>query len=348
MAAREPKSQSLHDPRLASLIIESATEYAIFTMDFAGTITAWSHGAERVLGYTAAEAAGMNASALFPPTDVAAEAIRQDIAKARAEGWTEDRRWQVRKGGEWFWANGVTSLIRDPGLPGVLKIMRDETRAKLAEEQRVMLLNELNHRIKNMLATVQSIAEQTLRAEAVEPSAREVLAHRLVALAEAHDVLMAENWAGADLRTIVTTALCAHRHGKEPRIALDGPPIRLSPNQAVTVTLALHELATNAIKYGALKSQSGRVQLTWTLSHDTADERYMTLLWAENGGPTVAPPARKGFGSRLIERLFNEHVGGRAHFEYRPEGLRCDLELRLSATESVPILDLRVVAEAGD
>lgn len=154
------------DPTLAQAIVANALAYAIFTLDFEGTILSWSPGAEEVVGYTAQEAVGVSFSTIFVAADRVAGADRQELETAIAEGRAEDTRWHLRKDGERFWANGVT--MRLAGQSVLLKVMRDETRAKLAEDQRVLLLNELNHRIKNTLATVQSIVDQSLRAAQVE------------------------------------------------------------------------------------------------------------------------------------------------------------------------------------
>jgi PAS domain S-box-containing protein len=330
--------QTLNNPALASLIVENALDYAIFTLDFEGRITSWSPGAERILGYADAEIVGLNMSVMFLPSDLAAGADRRELQTAIEAGRAEDTRWHRRKNGERFWANGVTMRVR--GAPGLLKILRDETRAKLAEDQRVLLLNELNHRIKNTLATVQSIAEQTLRAGDVERGTREALTERLIALSHAHDMLVAQNWAGADLRTIIEQALAPHAHPGYRAFEIDGPPTRLSPQQAVAMSLALHELATNAAKYGALSTPNGRVSVTWNLFYDGKGARHMTLLWQETGGPAVVTPRRSGFGSRLIARSFGQESGGEAAIEYLPDGVRCTINLPLSGPEEIPMLDV--------
>ncbi len=338
------RSEILQDPRLARLIIENAVEYAIFTLDFDGRITSWSRGAEAILGYSPDEAVGMSASALFTASDRSAGIDRSELERARTLGRAEDSRWHVRKNGERFWANGVAILLDDPELSGLLKILRDETPQKLAEDQRVLLLNELNHRIKNTLATVQSIADQTLRAGDVATTTRRNLTSRLIALSEAHNLLVAENWAGADLLAIVERALAPHRHHETPRFKVDGPTIRLSPQRAVALSLVLHELATNALKYGALSTEAGSIEVTWNLSHDRLGGRHMTLLWREHGGPTVTEPRHRGFGSRLIERTVAQENGGRAQLEYRAEGLCCSIQLPLSSAEEIPMLDLKANA----
>lgn len=344
MTLQPPRRIDIRDNRLAAAIIEHAVEYAILTMEFDGTITSWSPGAERMTGYAEAEIVGSNFSLLFTPSDRSAGEDKIERATTLRDGRAEDSRRHVSKDGSRFWANGMTMLMRDPDLTCLLKVMRDETPAKRADEQRVLLLNELNHRINNTLATVQSIAEQTLRGREVSSETRGDLAGRLLTLSEAHRVLVDENWAGADLHTIVRKALAPHAGG-DGRIVFDGPDVRLSPPQAVSMALALHELATNALKYGSLTSPEGTVRIDWNLAHDGAGGRHLTFLWEEQGGPAVATPTRRGFGTRLLARTFAEENGGRAEVQYNPSGLRCLIHLPLSACEEALVLDLS--AEAG-
>lgn len=323
-------------PWLAAVIVENATEYAILTLDRGGRITSWSPGAEHILGYAAQEALGQDFGILFLDADRAANAPAAELKRALEEGRAEDTRWHRRKDGQIFWANGMTMRVRAGD--ALVKVMRDETAAKLAEDQRVLLLNELNHRIKNTLATVQAIVEQTLRGSQAAAAVRESLIDRLVALSEAHNVLVDESWAGADLMAIVRRALGPH-DVDNARFTLEGPAVRLSPQQAVSMSLVLHELATNALKYGALSVAGGRVSITWNIAHSSHGVRHLTLLWRESGGPAVTQPSRQGFGTRLIERSFASG-GGRAELVFDPEGLRWILETPLSAAEEIPMLPI--------
>jgi PAS domain S-box-containing protein len=323
------------NPALARQIVENATDYAIFTLDADGLITSWSPGAERILGYSEQEALGMDFRLLFLEADRAASTPSAELDRALKIGRAEDTRWHVRKDGQRFWANGVTMRLQDE--PGLLKVMRDETPSKVAEDQRVLLLNELNHRLKNTLVTVQSIVDHTLRSEQASPATRRVLTERLIALSEAHDVLVEQNWAGADLQVIVERAISPYEHG-EPRFEVDGPAVRLSPQQAVSMSLALHELCTNAIKYGALSAVGGKVSISWNIEYGGDGARAMTLLWRESGGPPVTPPTRKGFGTRLIGRSFGAENHGRAHLEYAAEGLTCIIQMALTGPDGAPML----------
>src|ERR1700712_5158696 len=150
MALQEPQGPSPAS-RIAQLIIEHARDYAFMTVDQDGCITSWSRGAERILGYSASEAFGMNFAAIYTPSDIAAGEDRLELEAALRVGRHEDSRWHLRKSGERFWANGVIMAFHDTDASGLIKIIRDETPTKLADEQRILLLNELNHRINNTL-----------------------------------------------------------------------------------------------------------------------------------------------------------------------------------------------------
>lgn len=313
---------------VAELIIDHARDYAIFTMDRGGRITTWSSGAARVTGYPSAEAIGMNFAVFFTPSDRSTGQPELELDKAWREGRAEDTRWHIRKDGERFWANGVTSCFTDGPVEGLVKVMRDETRNRLADEQRVLLLNELNHRINNTLTTVQSLVEQTLRATDTDRRVREDLTARLLALSAAHKLLVDQNWAGADLQTIVEDALAPYQTGDHSRLRTDGPDVRLSPQQAVSMALVLHELTTNAVKYGALSVPLGVVEASWNLHYDERGARHMTFLWEERGGPRVVSPQRRGFGSRLIARSFGD-TGGDASITYAAAGVSCSVRLPL-------------------
>ena len=194
-----------------------------------------------------------------------------------------------------------------------------------AEQHQLLLINELNHRVKNTLASVQAIAFQTLRGEASLAEARARFEARLMALSGAHDLLTEENWGGASLERVVNDAI-EHLAGEAGRFAVEGEPLRLAPRAALALTMALHELGTNAAKYGALSVDGGRVSIDWTRSGDR-----LRLHWRETGGPPVVPPTRRGFGSRLIERGLAADLGGAASLHFDPAGLRCDIEASLAA-----------------
>lgn len=185
-----------------------------------------------------------------------------------------------------------------------------------------LMVNELNHRVKNTLATVQSIAEQTFRNSADTAEAARKFDERLRALGNVYDLLSGERWANADLRKIVHDAIEPFAAGGTHRVSFSGPEIRLAPRPALMVSLVLHELATNATKYGALSVPAGQVSVTWM----EAGPDRMRLVWREQGGPPAQPPERRGFGTRLIEQGFPAQLGGSANIDFRGDGIVCTLE----------------------
>jgi two-component sensor histidine kinase len=193
-----------------------------------------------------------------------------------------------------------------------------------AEHQR-LLINELNHRVKNTLTTVQSLAAQTLRTAKTTEEAQEALETRLLALSRAHDVLTRENWEGANLAEVVAQALEPYRNRGENRIRVTGPNVRLTPGMALALAMALHELATNAVKYGALSNNTGIVEITWKIANSATPGR-LALRWAEMDGPPVKVPRQRGFGSRLIERSLAQDLDGNVEIEFAPKGVICTVD----------------------
>ncbi|MDY6922421.1 MAG: HWE histidine kinase domain-containing protein [Pseudomonadota bacterium] len=335
----------LDDQTLARLLIDNVRSHAIISLGDDGCVTGWSAGAEAITGFQRDEILGRHVRELFTEADRAAQMPELEIATAIEQGKAEDSRWHPRRDGTLFWANGATVHLREHN--ALVKIFRDETAAKQADEHRVLLLNELNHRVKNTLATVQSVADHTLRLAEVSKAVRADLAERLIALSRAHNVLVEENWAGANLNALIGEVLAPYERQPSP-FELSGPPIRLHPSQAVAVSLACHELATNAAKYGALSSPGGRVKVAWNLAHNGQGERFMSLLWEETGGPPVEPPTRTGFGTRLINQTFAGEAGGRAEITYAREGIRCAMALALLDEAPQGDRDVDQVAASAD
>jgi PAS domain S-box-containing protein len=201
---------------------------------------------------------------------------------------------------------------------GVAITLTDITDRKSADARQRLLVNELNHRVKNTLATVQAIAAQSLRGPDVSAEARERFTARLLALARANDVLVQDAWTGASLASVA--AEMAGPHGGAERIAVGGPAVLLSPQSATAMALGLHELATNAAKYGALSTPEGRVSLSWTLEGEGLARR-LRLTWRETGGPEIRTPGPPGFGSRLIERGLASELRANVRLMYEPSGL---------------------------
>lgn len=210
---------------------------------------------------------------------------------------------------------------------------RTNDELKAAEGQQLLLNEELSHRLKNVLAVVQSVVSQTLRQASDLPTANKALSARLVALGDAITVLTANSWASADITAMIVKVLGPHAEIGS-RIKVAGPPLTLNPRGALAFALALHELATNAAKYGALSNETGHVELKWSIDRHFGDPK-LRLLWDEIGGPPVTPPMRRGFGSRMIERSLKSYFRGEAKLEYLPEGLRFEVECELEAAGMV-------------
>lgn len=218
-----------------------------------------------------------------------------------------------------------------PTETGLSVYFRDITERKEAEERQQMLVNELNHRVKNALATVQAIAAHTLNVAEVPAEVRERFTSRLMALAKANDLLVAETWQGAALRAIAEQV--ASPHAGAERFTIEGPDVQLTPKAATAMALALHELATNAAKYGALSVPDGRVELRWSVE-GAGDDRRFHLTWRETGGPSPQKPVHIGFGTRLIERGLRNELRADVQLDYVAEGLICTLTAPLAETEA--------------
>jgi PAS domain S-box-containing protein len=221
----------------------------------------------------------------------------------------------------WTFSRAVPLLDAKGELAEWFGMASDVTERRQAEQHREMLMAELDHRVKNTLATVQSLAASTLRSD----ERQKALSGRLAALAHAHNLLAESKWEGAGLAGIVETALAPYRG---ERVALAGADVRLGPRAAQTLSMTLHELATNAAKYGALSSPRGRLDVSWEVA-GPAEARRLVLNWVEAGGPSVTKPSRTGFGSKLIELGVAHELRGETELEYRPEGLRCKLTIPL-------------------
>jgi two-component sensor histidine kinase len=209
---------------------------------------------------------------------------------------------------------------------GLGVVFRDTTDRHVAEVQRDLLVKELEHRVKNTLTIVQSIAAQTFRHSNVDPAVQRAFEGRLITLSNVHAVLTQHSWDSAELHEVVHSALRAHGVPGEQHFTIDGPELRLSPQSAVAVSMAVHELATNAMKYGALSTAAGHVDVGWSV----VGGRFR-WSWRERGGPKVKVPRRKGFGSRMIERALALQLSGKVAIEYAAKGVVCTIDAPVEA-----------------
>lgn len=231
---------------------------------------------------------------------------------------------------------GTKAPMRDARgeIVGVVGVSRDMTERNRQQRHLRLMVDELNHRVKNTLAIVQSIAHQTFRGTAAATGALPTFEDRLAALAKAHGLLTRESWESVDLGELIGEAVHGHI-GQGERFTIGGPAVRLAPKTAVTIAMALHELSTNAAKYGALSVDGGRITIDWSVSReDGVPLPALCLCWRESGGPRVIAPTRRGFGSRMIERALAAELHGKVTLDFRPEGVVCTIEAPLEPLPS--------------
>jgi PAS domain S-box-containing protein len=306
--------------RWLASIVESSDD-AIVSKNLDGVITSWNRGAERVFGYAAEEAIGQPITLVIPQD-------RQDEERMiltrirRGERIDHFETIRQRKHGSLIVVSLTVSPVKNAEgkIVGASKIARDITEQKRNQEQIAILAREAEHRSKNLLATVQ--ATINLSQSDTPEGLKHAIEGRIRALANVHSLFVETRWIGAELSAIATQELAPYFETDETRVQIDGPQVLLEPNAAQAIAVALHELATNAAKYGALSVAKGQVDLKW--SHE-ADERLI-LRWTEIGGPAVQPPARQGFGARVVERMIGQ-LKGKARFDWRPQGLVCEITL---------------------
>ncbi len=290
---------------------------------------------EAICGITGYSREELLASVLFRFThpddaDSDREAFRKQVA-GNLEFYSVDKRF-MRKDGRTIWVSVRSSPVR--GAQGrllyVVRVVQDITEAKLAERRQRLLIDELNHRVKNTLATVQSLAAQTARRAASPREFSESFEGRLIALSKAHDQLTMHHWEAADLRKLLSAGLAPYGAGPG-RVVLRGEDVMLSPRAVLTLAMAFHELITNAAKFGALSVSAGCVEIHWQPANDEQGRGMLRIDWQERGGPAVSAPARRGFGSRLIEASIGAELGGSARLVFDPQGLRCEMAIPQAA-----------------
>jgi PAS domain S-box-containing protein len=318
---RELRRQLARQKRMFDLAM-TASHMGTWRYTLADNICVYDENAQRLYGLTEArflhDEEGVKSK--FHPDDLELMWSRVTSALDPRSDGRYDVEYRVKQlDGSWRWLSawGLVEFEgdgRERKPVAITGASRDLTERKQAEELERLLLDESNHRIKNALATVQAVTVLTLRAARDLPSAREALDRRLHSMAQAHDLLTSRAWSGADLADVVRRALDPFTLAQ---VKMSGPAIAVSPKHVLALSLALHELATNATKYGALSCPEGRVSVQWDV-----EESKFRLEWQESGGPPVAPPVQKGFGSRLLEELVIRDLGGHAKLDYDGAGVR--------------------------
>jgi PAS domain S-box-containing protein len=334
IAALEAENQTLRaEAERLGRLVDSAAEYAIVTLDLEGRITGWNEGARAILGYGHAEILGRSGEVFFPAEDRAEGVFVAELCRAMENGRATNERWHIRRDGSRFWASGymMPLLDKDGQAEGFLNVLRDNTAIRAEEERRALLLAEMGHRMKNVLAIVQAVSTETLRNAGVPRPVQETLEKRLAALARSHELLTQGGWESASLVEVVRRALAPY--GASDRVEAEGPPARLAADGVEMLNLAFHELATNAAKHGALSVPEGRVRVFWALRRTGRGTRLVEIEWREQGGPPVTPPRHRGFGSRLLEHGLAQKLGGTVKLDFQPDGLRCHICLPVAVGE---------------
>jgi PAS domain S-box-containing protein len=280
-----------------------------------------------ITGYSRDELLSVRLFAHTHPDD--AEPDRQAFRKQVAgelEFYSVEKRF-VRKDGRVIWMSVSSSPVRDAEgrLLYLVRVVQDITERKAAEQRNRLLIDELNHRVKNTLATVQSLASQTARGAPTPEEFRERFEGRLIALSKAHDQLTQHHWESADLRALLSASLAPYAGAAPKRVVLRGEDVVLRPRAVLTLAMAFHELTTNAAKYGALSAPGGAIEIRWRPERQQGDERrWLRIDWVEQGGPPVTEPQQRGFGTKLIEGGVAAELGGRVALQFAAEGLRCE------------------------
>jgi PAS domain S-box-containing protein len=308
--------------RLAAIV--QFSNDAIVGRDLDGIVTTWNGGAERIFGYLAEEIIGKPITILMPPDCQNEEkAIIERIRRGESlEHYETVRRC---KNGGLIDISLTISPIRDAQgkIIGASKIARDVTEHKRSQAQIVNLAREAEHRTKNILATV--LATVRLSKSDTSDGLKQLIEGRIHALAKVNTLFVESRWVGAELHRLATQELLAYGGEREARVRIDGAPVMLEPSTAQAIAISLHELATNAAKYGSLSAAGGHVEISWSL---TADRR-LSLRWIESGGPAATPPTHRGFGTRIMENIIGQ-LRGEVRFDWRDQGLACEIAMPLA------------------
>ena len=307
--------------RWIGAVVESSDD-AIVSKNLDGIITSWNRGAERLFNYTAEEAIGQPITIIIPQDRLDEE--RMILTRIRrGEQIDHFETVRQRKHGGLISISLTVSPVKNAvgKIVGASKIARDVTEQKRNQEHISVLAREAEHRSKNLLSNVQAIVN--LSQSDTSEGLKRVIGGRIRAMSNVHSLFVETRWIGAELSAIATQELAPYLDEHDARVRMEGPETLLKPDVAQAVAVILHELATNASKYGALSDATGQIKLTW--SH--AEDGQLTLRWTELGGPTVTVPERQGFGSRLIERTISQ-LGGKARFDWPSEGLVCEIALQ--------------------
>jgi PAS domain S-box-containing protein len=335
-------AHEVHAARLAAIVATSDDAIVSKTLD--GWVTSWNAAAARLFGFTAEEMVGQSIKRIIPP-ELHSEEDRILAQLRRGEHIDHYETVRVAKDGRRIDVSLCVSPLRDKTgrVIGASKIARDITERKQAEMLQRLLVQELNHRVKNTLATIQAIANQSMRRARSPAEFVRGFSGRVQALARTHDLLTQTRLQGAEIMDLVRDQVLLGGP-EDKRVHLGGPTLMLDAQAAMNLALVVHELATNARKYGALSGPDGRLSVTWETR--TNGDRQLVLQWTETGGRAVVVPRERGFGTTLIEQTLKAH-GGNASIRYGAEGMSGTFTLPLPE-QLRPRLGLAVTAPTAD
>jgi PAS domain S-box-containing protein len=324
-AARELEARMGAQAQLAAIVSSSPNAMVGLSPD--GIVETWNAAAARLFGYEAGEVIGKSVRMFYPEGTAgefealnasvrSGEIVHQDVLRRHKDGRLLDV------------SISVAPMYSERGhLVGVSAIVRDISERKARERHIEFLMRELSHRSKNLLAVVQAIAGQTARHSESVDEFRSTFVDRLHAMARSQDLLVANNWQGVRISDLVRSQLAPFADEESGRIALGGPELQLQANAVQGLALALHELATNASKYGALSVPDGRIAIAWELGPANGEGRHFRMSWRESNGPPVSPPSRRGFGHVVIEEMVARSLQGTVELDYAPAGLSWTLDI---------------------
>jgi PAS domain S-box-containing protein len=320
MRAEDVRQRAEEASRLLTSIVENSSD-AIISKDLNGTVTSWNRAAERIFGYSAEDMIGQPILKLIPDDRHDEETVILERVR-RGEQVAQHETVRQHQDGRLIDVSLTISPVKEARgrIIGASTIARDITDRKHAQARQELLTRELHHRTKNLFAVVHSVAARSFAGKQTLAEAEEAVLGRLQSLAKTHSMLIETEWQGADLRDLVNAALSPY----PGRVKIEGPRIALNEKAAQNFCLALHELATNAAKYGALSNGTGHVHVSWSVFKNNGSGLF-TLRWQERDGPAVKPPKHAGFGSVVLERVMAEYFDAPSTIEFEPAGVRYEL-----------------------
>ncbi len=324
----ESKLAESRNAQLAAIVASSID--AIVSVDMTDRVRTWNHGAEQLFGFAAYEVLGRKTDFFVPPELQEERSVEfKELMAGEAVEYQTQRR---HKNGELIdvWIRGAPLRRPDGELFGASFIIRNVTAQKQREEHVRFLMRELTHRSKNLLAVIQAMARQSLSAQTTPEEFVTRFTERLNGLAGSHDLLLSDDWAGASLVQLIRSQLQHYDDLFDTRIRLEGTDLILRPEAAQNIGIVLHELSTNAAKFGALSAENGTVTVSWRIV-DGEDGRRMQMRWKERNGPPVVLPTHKGFGRMVMDRIAGQALGGQSKAIFSPDGVSWELDVPVNA-----------------